>query len=259
MNFKRLLIVPDRESIDLSIKLANDYDCGFEYNDFFSPDILDNKEKCDNIIKLYKKQTDLPEYCTLHGAFLDVTVFSQDSKILEVSDCRVEQSIAIAREIGAGAIVFHTNYIANFKQKNYREDWLKTNVKYWSEKCHKYQDISIYIENMFDDDYELILKLAENMADVDNFGICFDYAHACVFGHVDKINEWCEKLGPYIRHVHINDNDFESDSHQQIGTGKIDWDSFKDNHKKYFQGASVLVEMNGIDKIKASLEYLKAL
>ena len=86
---------------------------------------------------------DIPRYCTYHGAFLDVTIFSQDSKILEVSDYRVEQSIAIARRLGAKAIVFHTNYISNFRQKEYRESWVEKNASYWSKKLCKYPDINI--------------------------------------------------------------------------------------------------------------------
>lgn len=259
MEIKKLLIVPDKKAVDICIDIAKQYNCGFEYNDFFMPNVLDSQEDIDKIISLYTDKSDIPEYCTFHGAFIDVTIFSQDQRIFEASDYRVEQSILIARKIGAKAIVFHTNYIPNFRQKAYRDSWVEINARYWSEKLRKYPDISIYIENMFDEDYELLLKLGENMSGVANFGLCFDYAHACVFGDENKIDEWCAKLAPYIKHIHINDNDFITDSHEALGKGKIDWKNFKKNYQMYFPEATVLVEMNGIDKIKASLEYLKAL
>ena len=51
---KKLLVIPDRENIEKSIALANEYNLGFEYNDFFIPDILDNEQLKENIIKDYK-------------------------------------------------------------------------------------------------------------------------------------------------------------------------------------------------------------
>lgn len=259
MEIKKLLIVPDKNNIDTSIDIANQYNCGFEYNDFFLPSVLDNQGAVDDIVKLYLEKSSIPDYCTMHGAFLDVTIFSQDSKIFEVSDYRVEQSISIARKIGAKAVVFHTNYLPTFKQKAYRDNWVEKNVEYWSEKLRKYPDIDIYIENMFDDDWELIQKLGQRLKNIDNFGLCFDYAHACVFGDEKKIDEWCEKLGPYVKHIHINDNDFVSDLHQALGSGKIDWDGFKKNYNTHFPQASVLVEMNGLGNIKTSLEVISTL
>lgn len=259
MDTKKLLIIPDKNNIADSIAVAKRYNCGFEYNDFFHPDVLDNQELVDDIVKAYQGNTEMPEYSTLHGAFLDVTIFTQDKRVYQVSDLRVEQSISVARRLGAKAVVFHTNYISNFRQETYRNNWVDINARYWKEKLEKYPDISIYIENMFDDDYEPLLRLADRMKDVNGFGVCLDYAHACVFGDEQKVDEWCKNLGPYVKHVHINDNDLECDLHHELGTGKIDWTGFKKNYKTYFPEATVLVEMNGVEKILGSLEYLKKL
>ncbi len=259
MNISKLLIVPDINSIDASIAVAKQYNCGFEYNDFFLPKVLDNEMLICEMIDKYKSQDGMPDYSTLHGAFLDITVFSSDSKILSASDYRVEQSLSIAKDIGAKAVVFHTNYIPNFMDEAYREGWLENNVSYWSNKAYKHPNINIYIENMFDVDYTLMQKLGERMKDIDNFGLCFDYAHACVFGDEEKIDEWCQCLGPYIKHVHINDNDFISDLHMALGKGKIDWNRFKKNYQMNFNQATILVEMNGIEKIRESLKYLSEL
>ena len=48
----------------------------------------------------------MPGYCTLHGAFLDVTVFSDDSLIARASDYRVEQSLTIAKRLGVEGLYF---------------------------------------------------------------------------------------------------------------------------------------------------------
>lgn len=91
------------------------------------------------------------------------------------------------------------------------------------------------------------------------FGICFDYAHAHVFGDENHIEEWVKTLAPYIRHVHINDNHCKTDEHLAIGDGNIDWRRFLLYREKYFPEATILLEVKGMDKIKKSMEYLKSL
>lgn len=201
----------------------------------------------------------MPGYCTLHGAFLDVTVFSDDSLIARASDYRVEQSLTIAKRLGAKGVVFHTNYIANFKTDSYRDSFVKKNAVYWSEKLLKYPDIQIYMENMFDDTPELLVGLAEELKGYKNFGVCFDYAHAHVFGNPDEIGLWVRTLAPYVKHLHINDNDFRQDLHLAVGDGKIDWKLFKNFYENFFPDATVLIEVNSMEKIRKSLDFLESL
>ncbi len=259
MEVKKLLIIPDNDDLKAYEELSSKYNVGFEYNDFFLPMTLDDEEKICTIIQTYKLSDGLPDYCTSHGAFLDVTIFSDDSKILEVSDYRVEQSLKIASELGAKGVVFHTNYIANFIQKSYCDSWVEKNFLYWSKKLEKYSNLDIYIENMFDIKPFLLERLAEKLSVYKNFGVCFDYAHAHVFGDEAKIDDWVKALHPYVKHIHINDNDFKEDLHLSLGEGRIDWDKFKKYYEQYFMDASVLIELRGYENIKKSLEYLKSL
>ena len=259
MKINNIMIIPDKDNIETSLAIAKDCGCGFEYNDFYIPALLDDEELLRDTINFYKDIEELPEYCTCHGAFFDVTIFSDDARIQEVSDYRVEQSLKIAEALGVKAIVFHTNYTPNFLQESYRRNWVERNYKYWSEKLEKYPKLNIYIENMFDTDWILISELACRLKDKSNFGICFDYAHACVFGDEHRIDEWVAGISRYVKHVHINDNDFKSDLHLALGDGCIDWHRFCRHYKDYFPNASVLIEMRGEDKIRKSLEYLRTL
>lgn len=259
MKIKKLLIIPNITQIEEYLELAEKYNLGFEYNDFFLPQFLDDKDALDERKKLYGSLTNLPDYCTMHGVFLDVTVFSDDRLIREASDYRVEQSLAIAEEMGVKGVVFHTNYIANFRTETYRKQFVKKNAEYWGRKADEHKNLNIYIENMFDDTPELLAQLAAELSDKENIGVCFDYAHAHVFGKPDDIEKWVECLAPYIRHVHINDNDFIQDLHLSVGDGKIDWKKFKHFYENCFPEATVLVEVSGMDKIEKSLDYLSEL
>lgn len=256
MKIERLSIIPDPEKIESSIKLARKYGCSFEYNDFYMPALLDDEKMVEDRISGYLATGELPQRCTMHGAFLDVTIFSDDPKIVEVSDLRVEQSLKIARRIGAKAVVFHTNYMPNFQVDYYCKSWLKKNEIYWKEKLEKYSDIHIYMENMFDMSYELLARLAERLSAYSNFGVCFDYAHAHAFGNELQIDAWVKALSPYVKHIHINDNDLVQDLHLALGEGKIDWNRFKEYYETYFSDASVLIEMKDLTAAKKSLEFI---
>ena len=65
---KSLYIIPDRNDIDKSVEIATRYNACFEYNDFFEPNILDNKQEIDRLVKLYlsvnnKKIELIPAWC----------------------------------------------------------------------------------------------------------------------------------------------------------------------------------------------------
>lgn len=262
MEVKELLIIPQLQQMDEFLALAKKYRAGFEYNDFFLPAMLDDEKALTLRINEYQKYMqagEYPSYCNLHGVFLDITIFSDDSRIRKVSDERIRQSLDIAKTLQCKSVIFHTNYLANFLLESYRTNWVSRNEEYFRQICEEYPELIILMENMFDADAVLLVQLAERMKDVPNFGVCFDYAHAHVFGHADKIMEWVEQLSPYTKHLHINDNHLICDDHLALGDGKLDWNQFKECYKTYFSQASVLLEVSGFEKAEKSLQFLKNL
>ena len=252
---KQLLIIPERGNIKQSLAIAEEYGTGFEYNDFFDPNVLDDGELCQKITEEYRGLS-LPQYCTLHGAFYDVIIFSVDKRIREVSDLRIRQSIEAAENIGAKAVVFHTNYDPFFSWRSYIDGWLDANEKYWSGILGEYPDMNIYFENMFDRSPDVMAELAERLCGYGNFGICLDYAHAALTPVPHE--EWVKKLGKYVRHMHINDNDLIGDLHWSVGKGKINWDKFYRLYDEYLEGASILIETSSAENQRLSLEKFAA-
>ncbi|MBP1560982.1 MAG: sugar phosphate isomerase/epimerase [Oscillospiraceae bacterium] len=250
----RFLIIPQIDALDESLKLAEQYGFGFEYNDFFLPDVMDDKRLTDEIIARYKGH-ELPEYCTMHGAFFDVLIFSDDRKIREISEQRVRMSLDTARKIGVRGVVFHTNHNPSLTADFYVNHWLERNEKFWRSIACEYPDLEIYIENMFDSSPHLLRELASRLSDMKNFGVCLDYAHAVIFG--TDIDGWVEALAPYVKHMHINDNDLKNDLHLAVGDGKIDWKHFKKSFDERLSAArSVLIETSLIEKQRSSAEFL---
>lgn len=251
---KKLLIIPNWDNINECIRLAEQYDLGFEYNDFFMPDLLDNADKLAEMIYNYRR-CNLPEFATMHGAFFDVIPFSPDARIREISDFRIRQSIDIAKQLGVKAVIFHTNYNPFLNSEGYIQSWLGANIAYWSGILKEFSDMNIYLENMFDTTPDLMLALSEALCKYDNYGVCLDYAHAMLSDVEPEI--WAERLRGYIKHVHINDNDLVSDLHLSWGDGKIDRAKFYECYDKYMKDATVLVETTPMENKIRSLEVFK--
>ena len=250
---KKFLIIPKISELKTSLELAREYGLGFEFNDFFMPSVLDDNAVQEKIIGEYKA-AGLPGYCTLHGAFFDVIPFSPDEKIRAIGDMRIRQSITAARNIGARAVVFHTNYNPFLSTPAYIKGWLEQNASYWNGILSEYSDMNIYLENMFDSAPDIMAELSERLCVHKNFGICFDYAHAALTAVSQR--EWTEKLGKYVRHIHINDNDLKSDLHLAVGDGMIDWSEFYGLYDDYMDKATILIETSPIENQRRSIERL---
>lgn len=250
-------IIPNRKDIERSMELVLDYGVTFEYNDFMMPDVLDHLEECRKRIDFYKGLGRDRSRDTMHGAFLDITVHSTDSMIRRASRKRVYQSMEIADELGLRGVVFHTGLLANYHDETYESQWMEQNVEFWKEVLKDFPSLEIYMENMFEENPVMCRRIGEAMAMEDRFGICLDYAHASAFGRDCETAGWLCELSPHIKHMHINDNDLQRDLHLPVGAGQIDWVQYGQMLEECQVLASVLIETEGYDAQKKSLEYLK--
>lgn len=250
----QFLIIPQHHNLNESLALAKEYQLGFEFNDFYLPDVLDDASLCEEIITIYKSAP-LPTLLTSHGDFFDVLIFSDDKEIRKISARRIRESLDIARKVGAESVIFHTNHNPLLKAEIYVQNWLRRNADFWDEILGEYKDLNIYMENMFDDSPEMLGMLSKELCHHANYGVCFDYAHAALTNV--PCRDWAKVLSPYIKHVHINDNDLVSDLHLAVGDGKINWEEFISLQKEYFSDATVLIETATLENQRRSVEFLK--
>ena len=252
----KLHCIPTLGELNDYVRFSEAYDAAFEYNEFFLPAILEDKETVERIMKAYTDTgRDLHED-TLHGVFLDICVDSTDPMIFKACDYRVRQSMDIARRMGLKAVVFHTNYIVNFRLQSYLDTWLDKNEAYWRQILKEYPEQMIYMENMFDDAPDMIGKFAERMKDEKRFAICIDIAHALISGTPLEI--WLDKLkDTRIAHMHINDNDGIEDLHHPVGTGVMPWKLYSDWCRELGQDPSILIEVRGYKDLEDSVRYME--
>ena len=252
---KGIYLIPDRDTLSESEALRKEYHASYEYNDFFTAAVLEDRRRQEEIIEDYAKVKSSFSDDTIHGAFLDVTLHSTDPLIREVSEKRVFQSMEIAKRMGVRGVVFHTNRIYGLREPVYLENWKRTNESFFRNLAEQYPAQEILIENMFDEAPDALLELAERLLEVPNIGVCLDYAHAAVYG--ERPEEWLAILAPHIRHLHLNDNDLKEDLHLPAGTGSIDWTGFEQARKKYRIEASVLIEVKGTERQRKELEFMR--
>ena len=248
------LIVSKADKLEEYKAIAEEYSVSFELNDFFMPAILDDEIKQEEIIKKYLK-IGIPKNSTMHGVFFDIAIFSQDKKIREVSELRMLQSMEIARRLGLKGVVFHTNYNPYLPSKSYKDYFVNTTVRELSKLLEDYSDIEIYIENMFDTEPDILRGISEKLVQYKNYGVCLDWAHVNVYGQ--KKQDWIDSLKGYVKHIHINDNDFKEDLHLPIGEGNINWEEFFNYYTTYFSNCSILVETSNPCDQRKSLEYIR--
>ena len=191
----------------------------------------------------------------MHGAFFDVTVFSFDAKIREVSLLRMRQSMEIARRMKLRAVIFHGNYLPFLRGESYDSNWLLQTEEAVRILAAEYPEIEIYMENMFEDSPKLLGELAYRLLDVPTFGICLDYSHALLNSKDGE--PWFVCLAPYIRHIHVNDHCFAGDVHLIPGEGMTDWKLFFMLKDRYAPTATILCEVSGLDAAKKGIAFLE--
>ena len=167
------------------------------------------------------------------------------------------QSMQQAERGKVSGVVFHTNINPFLNDSSYIQNAVSMTGDFVEKLLLQFPDLSIYMENMFDDDPDMLRMLSERLIKYPNYGVCLDYAHASLSR--TKIDIWVEALAPYVRHVHINDHDGKHDLHLAVGSGVTDWKKFAVFYEKYFSSLTVLVETTRPDWQKQSLDYLMRL
>ena len=155
----KYLVVSRVETLREHMALSREYGVGFEINDFFDPELLENPERQQEIIDTY-----------LEAGLLDVTVFSQDPLVREVSQRRMRQSMEIARKLQVKGVVFHTNVNPMLSSREYDIRAIDMTADYLKILLANFPDIEIYLENMFDASPDILVRISERLMDFPNTG-----------------------------------------------------------------------------------------
>lgn len=153
----------------------------------------------------------------LHGPFNELFPCAIDPKARLLAAERYAQAAALAEHYGAGKIVLH----GGFAPSLYFPCWyVEKSIDFWREFLSTQPKNRVFcLENVMETDPEWMWQIVSGVGDP-RLGICLDIGHANTYSPTPVL-EWLERLGPWIRHFHIHNNDGTGDSHSALPDGTI--------------------------------------
>jgi len=210
----------------------------------------EEKEKFIKELKLYSINI------SLHGPFYDLSPGSIDEKIRKITLKRFLKSLEFAHLIGAKRLILHSGFEKHKYQERKRE-WVRNAILTFKEiaKLAENYKIRVGIENVFDENPEIILKIIKGV-NSKYLGHCFDIGHFNIFGKC-SLDFWLLKLGSFINEVHLHDNHGKVDEHLSLGKGNIDFKPLLSYIFKQKQEIILTLEIHSEEGAIESLEILK--
>jgi sugar phosphate isomerase/epimerase len=187
----------------------------------FSGDALDSLQDRDlDRVKDWLNKNKL--LCTIHAPFRDMSPGGADARVRQVTLERYLHVIRIAKELQPRCVVFHPGYDDMHDDESEKARWLTNCLKTWEVILAHAGNLTFGVENIFQTNPETVLTLLQAL-NTPQVGHCFDTGHFHLFAKC-SLEEWFDKLGAYIKEVHLHDNHGERDEHLAIGEGQIDFD-----------------------------------
>jgi len=187
---------------------------------------------------------------SVHAPFTDVNLSADDSHVRDAILERLETSIRWASELGE-VLVFHPGNSTAVERVSPGSAW-DTNLQSvrrllrYAEEC----GVKALIENV-PEPFPYVMKSVEHFARFfEEIGVeaemVLDVAHANIRG---EALEFIRRFGDRIEHVHVSDNDGESDVHLRVGEGNIDWEkTLKSLEESPFDGWVTIESYKGISE-----------
>lgn len=201
--------------------IAGKYGLGVEIDHFCQAENMDGergiraREELAQLVKQYDVRI-------LHAPFNELHPAAIDPKARELAMYRLNQAAEIAMGFGIKKMVVHSGYVPFV----YFKEWHHArSVEFWREfMADKPDDFRICIENVLDDEPYMLAEIAKAVGD-ERVGLCYDAGHANIVGKTAAEpgrDEWLEVMAPYLKHLHIHNNDGTGDFHDELMNGTID-------------------------------------
>lgn len=196
----------------------------------------------------------------LHLPFRDLAPGSVDRLIREASRQRLEAALELAQVYAPAHLVGHPIYNDDaWDQQPQR--WASCSAEVWAKLLDAWPGHPpLFLENIFEREPGPLALLMKELAGRD-VGICFDVGHWHSFSRGKargNLEEWVTTLAPWIRHLHLHDNDGTGDEHKGLGRGEIDFAQFFALLKAHGATPSATFEPHCEEAFAQSLAYVAA-
>ncbi|OQX05316.1 MAG: hypothetical protein BWK76_27680 [Desulfobulbaceae bacterium A2] len=170
--------------------------------------------------------------CTLHAPFFDLAPGAGDPDILAATRAKLGRAFDLLPVFQPRAVVCHLGY-DDKQHRGRQEQWLRNSLATWWELLGRAAALAIpvHFENTYEYGPEHHVRLLTALG-MDNAGFCLDVGHALAFGR-EPLDIWIEALHPWLRQLHLHDNDGTWDEHRAIGSGKVDFQLLLQELERY--------------------------
>jgi sugar phosphate isomerase/epimerase len=187
---------------------------------------------------------------SVHAPFSDLNIASLNEPIWGETLKQIKEAIEAVANY-ARVFVIHPGYVSPLAAFCPDKALRKNNEALFQlTRCAREHGVTATIENMVNVEF-LLGRFPDEIADmrVDGLGFTFDVGHANTADAIDSF------LRMPIDHVHLHDNNGQTDEHLVLGLGNINWSRVMRGLRRY-KGVFVL-ESRTLDEGVRSLMYLQ--
>jgi sugar phosphate isomerase/epimerase len=195
---------------------------------------------------------------TFHFPFMDLSPGSTEPAIRELTVRRFRQVIPLIPLFKPAVAVCHTGY--DWRRYGFiRGAWLERSVEIWADlgRSLAREGCLLVLENVYEENPEEMAGLLEPLRP-EGVGFCLDTGHQSVFSKT-SLSEWVRRLAPYIRHLHLHDNNGLRDDHLALGMGTVDFKGLFRELGLARAHPSVTLEPHREEDVLPSLQTLREL
>lgn len=168
----------------------------------------------------------------IHGPFWGLTLMAHDPAVRAVTVARLRRGLEFAAELGATHMVTHSPFeffghplVAHTRVTGLGEELALIHETLGPVLAFA-QEIGcvLVVENIYDLNPAPLLALMESF-DSEFLRMSIDVGHAALTQQRGgpSPDHWIREAGPWLGHVHLQDNDALFDRHWRPGEGSINW------------------------------------
>ena len=198
--------------------------------------------------------------CSVHLPFFDLRPGSLDNGILEASRKRLQEAVGLAKIYQPLLMVGHPSFDP-WQHVDHFDEWLVRSKETWRSILALWPDgPPLYLENVHEKDPLPLLKLLDYMHEK-RIGLCLDLGHWFSYAQgckKDNLRFWVDAVAPYLRHLHLHDNDGSGDQHKGLGQGAIPVKTFLTLLAEKCLCPTFTLEPHSLEDFKHSHDYIEA-
>lgn len=197
-------------------------DVGMELQSYGLEGIASDREWHSRFESHKRLRDHFPGFLAVHGPFIGVSFCHPDHLLREAVQQRLDMTREVSNSLDANVLVLHSGLSSDVSKFNIMDEWIDKTTEYWKREIPRFAEsgVTVVLENIVDETPEFLRDVIDRV-DHPNLKICLDTGHVNVWSRV-SLDEWLQELGSRIGHVHLHNNDGQTDQHAPLDAGTLD-------------------------------------